>query len=138
MKFPQKIKVYGDLSFRGKCPHESAEQITLFNVVRKNYPKIGLIATHIRNEGKRSYSQAAKQKAEGMTKGAPDVMIPGNPSFVCEIKRLDHTKSKWQDGQQEYLVAAQENGSFVCVALGYKAALEAIEEWIDTNTTNNG
>ena len=138
MKFPPQIKVYGDLSFRGKCPHESADQITFFNNVRKIHPKIGLIATHIRNEGKRSFSQAARQKAEGMTKGAPDVIIPGNPSFVCEIKRLDHTKSRWQDGQQEYLIAAQEMGSFVCVALGYEAALEALEEWITTHMTNNG
>jgi hypothetical protein len=132
MKFPPGIALYGDPTYRGECARESAEQITFFNVVRKSYPKIGLIATHIRNEGKRSYSQAAKQKAEGMTKGAPDVIIPGNPSFVCEIKRLDHTQSRWKDGQQAYLIAAQETGSFVCVALGYEAALNALDEWLKT------
>ena len=64
-----------------------------------------------------------------MTEGASDVIIPGCPAFVCELKRQDHTKSKWQKGQLDYLENCQKNGAFVCVAFGYKAALEAIEEW---------
>ena len=74
--------------------------------------------------------QAARHKAEGMTKGAPDVMIPGNPAFVCEIKRRDHTKSRWQDGQEDYLVTAKELGAFVCVALGADAAVNAFHDYL--------
>jgi hypothetical protein len=69
--------------------------------------------------------QVAREKAEGMTKGASDVIIVANPAFVCEIKRRDHTKSAWQDGQIEFLKAAQELGAFVCIALGADAATEA-------------
>jgi len=64
-----------------------------------------------------------------MTKGASDIVIPGCPSFVCELKRQDHTQSKWQDGQEEYLVSAAKGGSFVCVALGAVAAWEAFKMW---------
>ena len=64
-----------------------------------------------------------------MTPGASDIIIPGNPSFVCELKRRDHTKSTWQPKQLEYLEAAKENGSFVCVALGWEAAWDALENW---------
>lgn len=131
MKFPDWLTVYGDTDYRNKkCPPESAEQITFFNQVRAQYPDTyGVIATHIRNEGKRTYQQAARHKSEGMTEGASDILIPGNPAFVCEMKRQDHTLCKWQKGQQRYLQAAQNNGAFVCVALGWEAAMEALEDW---------
>lgn len=138
MKFQEKIRVYGDQSFRGVCPTETAEQITFFNIVRRDYPFIGKIATHIRNEGVRTHNQAIRQKAEGLTPGASDIVIPGCPAFVCELKRQDHTKSRWQDGQIEYLLQAQQNGAFVCVALGYKAAIEALEDWLCIRTIKNG
>ena len=132
MKFPNWLNIYGDISFRGDCPSETAEAVTFFAKIRREYPdSYGLIATHIRNEGKRTFQQTMKQQSEGMTKGAPDIIIPGNPTFICELKRQDHTKSKFQDGQLEYLEAAQNAGAFVCVALGYKAAYEAFICWKD-------
>ena len=132
MKFPPWLKVYGNTAYRGDCPSETLEAITFFAQLRREYPDTyGLIATHIRNEGKRSFNQVSKQKAEGMTKGAPDIIIPGCPAFICELKRKDHTKSSWQDGQQEYLLAAKKEGAFVCVALGYEAVFQALLAWSD-------
>ena len=131
MKFPDKIDVYGDKSFRGKCATESLEQVTFFARLRREYPNSwGAIAFHPRNEGIRSIMKLKIEKAEGMVKGASDIIIPGAPAFVCELKRRDHTKSTWQDGQQEYLYAAQAAGAFVCVALGYKAAEEAFRRYL--------
>lgn len=131
MKIPDWLPVFGDQGYRNKkCPTETAEQVTFFNTLRREYPELGKIALHIRNEGKRTVQQAMRQKAEGMVTGASDIVIPGCPAFVCELKRADHTQSRWQDGQIEYLEAAKNNGAFVCVALGHKAALEALKEWI--------
>jgi hypothetical protein len=131
MKFPPWLKVYGDTSYRGECPSETLEAITFFAQLRREYPDTyGLIATHIRNEGKRSWEQVARQKAEGMTKGAPDIIIPTRRAFVCEMKRRDHTKSKWQPMQLEYLKTAHDAGAFVCVALGYDAAYSAFQDSI--------
>ena len=130
MKFPDWLNVYGDVKFRGKCPNESVELVTFFGKLRSEYSEdFGIIATHIRNEGVRTYQQANWQKAEGMTKGAPDIIIPGEVTFVCEMKRQDHTKSKFQDGQLTYLEIAHNKGAFVCVALGYEAAWEAFQDW---------
>ena len=127
------FSVYGDASFRGNCPKESLEQITFFNWLRTEYPNTwGALALHPRNEQQLRGGQhrgMIRQKAEGMTPGASDIVIPGAPAFVCELKRLDHTKSKWQEGQVEYLAAAQAAGCFVCVALGHKAAIEAFDAW---------
>ena len=130
MKFNSEIKVFGDLSFRGNCPPESAEQITFFNTLRRDFPELGRIAIHPRNEGKRTVQQTQRQKAEGMTPGAADIIIPSNPAFVCELKRKDHTKCAWQPNQLDYLQAAIDAGAFVCVALGHEAALEALDEWM--------
>lgn len=126
MKFPDWLPVFGDLKYRNKkCPTEDAELITFINEVRPIEPTV----LHIKNEGKRHYTQAQKDKAKGLNPGASDIMIPGCPAFVCEMKRQDHTICHWQDGQIEYLEKSKLNGAFVCVALGYKAALEAYKKW---------
>ena len=124
--------MYGSMDYRdSRCPSEALEQVTFFAKLRREYPdSYGLTAIHPRNEGKRSHAQTMIQKSEGMTPGAADIVIPGCPAFVCELKRRDHTKSRWQDGQVEYLEAAQKAGAFVCVALGCDAAWEAFGEWI--------
>jgi len=132
MKLPSDIPVYGDQTYRGQCPTENAEQVTFFARIRKKYPDTwGKIAFHPRNEGKRTHFQAAHQASEGMTSGTPDVVIPGAPAFVCELKRRDHTQSIWQKGQQDYLRTAQTMGAFACIALGVDAAESAFNEYLE-------
>jgi hypothetical protein len=131
MKMPAGIIVFGDQDYRGVCPPESAEQITFFARLRREYPQTwGALAIHPRNEGKRHHAQTMKQKSEGMTAGSSDIVIPARIAFVCELKRRDHTKSAWQKEQVQYLLAAKEAGAFACVALGYEAAWDALLTWI--------
>lgn len=127
--------IFGDVDFRGKCPTEAMEQITFFGRLRYSYHDTwGRLALHPRNEGLKTggqFSVVSRHKAEGMTPGAADVIIPGGRGgFVCELKRRDRTQSTWQYGQIEYLESAQNAGAFVCVALGCDAAWEAFCEWI--------
>lgn len=133
MKFPEWLTVWGDQEYRGDCPLEGAEQATFFAQLRKHYPDTyGRLALHPKNEGKRrgaQFAQLARDKALGMTKSAPDVVLPGAPALLIEIKRRDHTKSKWQDGQVEYLETAQQLGCVVAVALGWQGAMAAFENW---------
>lgn len=128
------VPIYGDTKYRGKCPSEGMEQMSFFNRIRREFPtSYGLIALHPRNEGLKIGGQLAaviKHKAEGMTKGAADIIVPGCPTFICEMKRQDHSQSKWQDGQREYLEASQEAGAFACVALGASAAWDAFNHWM--------
>lgn len=131
MKLPNDISVYGDVRFRGDCPSETLEQVTFFARLRRQYPASwGAIAVHIRNEGKRHKFQAAQEKSEGMVTGAPDIIIPGRRTFICELKRRDHTKSTLGKDQLAYLLVAQEAGAFVCVALGADSAMEAFVECV--------
>ena len=133
MKLDVPFPIYGDVTFRGRCPREDVEQVTFFNRLRAEHTAtLGLLAIHPRNEGLRQRGQigaVAKHRAEGMSKGAADIIIPGRPAFVCELKRRDHTQSEWQDGQMDYLTAAYMSGAFTCVALGADAAWQALRDW---------
>lgn len=140
MLFPEWLSVYGDPDFRGKCPLEEAEQITFFNKLRREYPEsYGLLALHPKNESKRKgaqFRQLDRDKSLGMSIGASDIILPGNPAFVVEMKRKDHTQCRWQPKQLEYLEAAHSAGCFVGVALGWEAAWEAFNEWLSNHQSN--
>lgn len=131
---PPGVRVYGG-DFRGPCPVEAMEQATFFNRIRRDYPDAwGALAMHPRNEQLLrggQFGAVARHRAEGMTKGAADIIVPGAPAFVCELKRQDRTKSAWQDGQREYLAAAAGAGCFACVAFGWQEAWRAFGEWLD-------
>ena len=134
------VRIYGDVTYRGACPPEVSEQITFFNQLRKRFPLIASIALHPRNEALLKggqFSAIRRHRAEGMSPGAADIIIPGCPAFVCELKRQDHTKSAWQEGQQNYLASAASLGAFACVALGADAALTAANEWAKKINTEN-
>lgn len=131
MRFPTWLPVYGDKKYRGKCLKEETEQINFFSWLHLNHPDLHRLAIHPKVESKRGWVMAEIDKKTGaMNKGASDVVIPGCPSFVCEIKRRDHTQSQWQKGQRDYLFSAHCAGSFVCVALGAEGAKLAINDYL--------
>ncbi len=130
------ITIDGNLKYRDKkCPKETAEQRTFVNRVREKYPKTyGRIIVHPENEGKLingQFSAINKSRAMGQTKGASDIIIPGIPAFVCEIKRQDSTLNKPTQEQIEYLDAAQKCGAFVCIAYGCDAAWKAFLDYVE-------
>lgn len=134
LTLPPGVRLFGDPTYRGKCPREVIEQVSVINRIRQEYPTTwGLLAFHPRNEQlleRGQFSSVIKHKAEGMTAGFADLVVVGCPAFVCEIKRRDHTLSTWQPGQREHLEAAANAGAFACVALGAVAAYTAFEEWL--------
>ncbi len=122
------ITIIGDESFRGVCPLESSEQVSLLALLKKEMPELAEIAVHVRNEGKRTKHQAHRQKQEGLNTGASDIIIPCNPPIVIELKRRDHTKSSISAKQIAYLARAQKLGARACAALGAVAAMDFIRE----------
>lgn len=136
MKIPENIPVFGDTEYRGKCPKESIEQITFVNELRRSYPHTyGRLLVHVKNESKRSGKQfweLERDKAMGFSPGCPDIIIPSDICLLMELKRKDHTQSRLEEDQINYLLAAQSNGAFSCVALGYTGAMQAFNAWIKT------
>lgn len=135
------IKIYGNLEYRDKqCPLEAAEQMTFVNRVRREFPDThGRTLFHAKNEGKLikgQFQSITKDKAMGMVTGCVDIHDHGSPSFCMELKRKDPTLSSISNEQINYLLAAQNNGSFVCLALGHEAAWEAFNDWRKLNDEN--
>lgn len=125
------VPYYGG-EFKGKCPLEKVEQISVVNKIRQEYPETwGRLLVHVRNEDEAASAQAMRRrKLEGLVTGASDLQIPGCPSFVCEMKRCDPAKSSISDDQLTYLTAAQAAGAYACIAFGAIAAWEAFQHWI--------
>lgn len=124
------LVVYGDPAWRGKCPLEAAEAVSFFCQLRAEFPELAKVATHIRNEGKRTKRQGYQHQQEGMNTGASDVIIPVCPPIVMEMKRRDHTLSSISKEQVDYLVAAASGGAFTGVALGAAGAMEMVRAWV--------
>lgn len=122
------IPTYGTKTDNAKS--EQYEMASFFNMLRKEHPKYAAIALHIRNEGQRTHGQVQRVRYEGgFVKGASDIVIPGSPAFVCEMKSQSKT-ARVSPEQMAYLTAAQEAGAFVAIAFGAQAAWEAFEAWI--------
>jgi len=130
---PNYIPIFGDMDFRGECANETAELIGFFKLLEREYPSMHAIATHVRNEGKRSKFQGYKQQQEGMNTGASDIIIPCSPPIVIELKRRNHTLSAISGKQVSYLSSAHIYGAFACVALGAVGAMEAVRSWHSIN-----
>lgn len=131
MKFPTGIPVFGDATFRGECRPERAEQIEFMSWLKFNHPDYRKLVIHHKNEGKRTFKQVAYESADGsINAGVSDIVIPGNPAFVIELKRLDHTKSRLTSDEESYLHLAMRSGCFAGIALGCRGLKEAFEKWI--------
>ena len=121
-------KTYGQQE-KGVHPSEAAEMTTFFNQLRKHYPEYYAIALHVRNENDGDYKKTNKSKLEGgFVKGASDIVIIGNPTFVCEMKAINKG-SRLSKEQIDFLNSSAENGAFACVAYGWQATMQAFEEW---------
>ena len=124
------LVVYGDPNWRGKCPMEAAEAVSFFCQLRAEFPELAKVATHIRNEGKRTKRQGYQHQQEGMNTGASDVIVPVCPPIVMEMKRRDHTLSSISKEQVDYLAAAAGLGAFTGVALGAAGAMVMVRTWV--------
>ena len=125
------IKHYG-IQQTGKQPSEAAEMTTFFNQLQKRYPEIHALALHVRNEGKRDHKDTNIMKMQGgFIKGAPDIVIMGKPTFLCEMKSKS-TKAVVSKDQLKFLENADKRGCFSCVAYGWEAAIQAVEDWMKT------
>lgn len=132
MRFPSWLQVFGDRSFRGRCPHEETEQMNFFAMLRLHHPDLARLAIHPKNEGNRNWMRQQMDYKKGeVNPGASDVIIPGCPAMVAEIKRQDHTQSRWENGQIDYLEKSLSAGCFVFVGLGADGMMEGVKAYIN-------
>jgi hypothetical protein len=142
------IEIVGDAGFRGDCKQEDADLASFFAWVRFTYPQYVNFIFHAETEfnptSATSYAYHAKSKAKGRLDGIADIIcLPiskGAPAFMCELKRVDISKSLTSKKRKEHfykqiliLSSQQEAGNIAIVALGFESAkyafIEYVEKW---------
>lgn len=116
-------------------PREGMEQATLFNWAKMQswkYPELDLMY-HIPNGGKRSASEAARFKAEGVKSGVPDIFLPvprgGKHGLYIEMKR--QKGGSVSDNQEDWIGKLREQGYQVEVCKGWEAASKVIVSYLE-------
>lgn len=124
------IRTY-DSGYRGACRTERAEQIDCISWVDHNFPERSTLLFHPANEAKGTASHHALRKKEGVRGGVSDIIDLNNtPSFICELKRKDRTKSALSPTQKTFTAAADAAGHFVCVCYGFEQFKLAYNDYI--------
>ena len=116
-------------------PTEDTEQAHIFAWAAwasGKYPELDLMH-HIPNGGKRSKSEAARFKAQGVKAGVPDIFLPcargGYHGLYIELKR---TKGgKLSAVQKEWIDALRGQDYKVIVCYGFDEAREVIISYLE-------
>ena len=94
MKIPQNITIFGDTEFRGVCPTEGAELMTLVStVLMQKYP--GVILIH---QKKNWYAHGGRQaliSQLGRLMLLPDIVLTGYSNMCClfiELRQRSYQK----------------------------------------------
>lgn len=113
---------------------ESSEQQALFRWAEfqsGRYPELQLLY-HIPNGGKRSKSEAARFRAEGVKAGVPDLCLPvarcGCHGLYIEMKREDGRVS---ENQSRWLHDLMKQGYMTGVCYSCEAAMELLIKYLN-------
>ena len=104
---------------------EHSEQVGFVNWFRAKYPKVLIFA--IPNGEKRSISVATRLKAEGVTRGIPDLYIPSCNLWV-EMKRA--TGGRLSPDQKKVIEYLRSVGHTVIVGKGAGDASKQVLEFL--------
>ena len=100
---------------------EHLEQVRLVSWFRRQYPDTRILA--IPNGGIRSASQGASLKAEGVSAGVPDLVVPAWSLWI-EMKR--EAGGTVSPAQRDWIAYLQGIGHQVIVGRGFEDAREQI------------
>lgn len=110
--------------------HEEDEQADIAALL----DRLGILWTHVPNEGKRHIATAMKLKRQGVKAGFPDVCIfdrppkyPEAPGSVIEMKRVKG--GTVSDEQKHWLEQLKARGWKTGVAHGANEAERLLREW---------
>ena len=106
-------------------PSEHQEQRTFVQWFRRAYPEVRIFA--IPNGGARSPSVACKLKAEGVSRGVPDLFIPAWNLFI-EMKRIKG--GQLSDAQKDWIAYLKNIGYSVIIGKGFEGAKGEVETWL--------
>ena len=96
----------------------------------------GIPVFHIPNEGKRTKGTGGRLKAQGLSHGVPDLMIPvpsgGKHGLFIEMKRPKPMGKRPTDAQLKWLERLNKNGYLAVVCYGQDEAKETLKTYFGT------
>ena len=130
---PENYHVF-DSGYRGNCNYEDDDAASFYLWVALHHPKVNIF--HVANES--GFSSSAghieKRRRKGVRQGVSDYIIltpsRGYGFAVIESKRRDRTKSKWQEGQREFLNQCSSDGGFAAVCYGLEEMKKAFNFYL--------
>lgn len=116
-------------------PTEGEEQATLFSwasMMSHKRPELQLLF-HIPNGGRRSKSEAARFKAEGVKPGVPDLFLPvaRGPYHGLFIELKRQKGGTISPAQHRWGRSLTAQGFLATVCYGWKDAAALIEDYLD-------
>lgn len=143
------IQIYGDIKFRGDCRQEDPELAFMFQYLKNKYPQYESLMFHVPNEwspiGGSSYAHYNIMISKGYKPRIADfICLPvssNHPAFVCEMKRLDISKSLNSKDRKKHFIeqlmlleSQKQHGAFACIALGGDNGIKAFEKYLEEYT----
>lgn len=117
------IPVIGKNLPKPKMKSEHLEQVEFVQWMRRTHPQHRVFA--IPNGGLRHTAVAMQMKAEGVTAGVPDLMVPSLKAFI-EMKRVKGSQISVE--QSDWLTYLKSVGYHAKVCKGKDEAIEFIKE----------
>lgn len=121
-----------------KSRKEDVESIDFFSHAKYKYPELGRLLFHVANESASAPQYRRKIAQMGVTSGVADYVLLKSvgpyPYAVIELKRARKTDSSVKPEQTEFLTQCMDEGAFVAICYGYKAALYALELYLYNKT----
>jgi hypothetical protein len=100
---------------------EHLEQVRLVSWFRKTYPDTRILA--IPNGGIRSASAGASLKAEGVSAGVPDLVVP---EWLLWIEMKRETGGTVSPAQRDWISYLKSIGHLVIIGMGFEDAKQQI------------
>lgn len=95
------------------------------------YPELELLH-HVPNGGKRSKSEAAALKRQGVKTGVPDLVLPvarcGFHGLYIELKAPG---GKLEQSQIDFLQKVEKQGYLALVCVGWQAAVQVLSDYLE-------
>ncbi len=117
---------------------ESQEQQALFRWREFNLgsmPELELLYK-ITNEGKRSVSEGARYKREGMKAGMPDIHLPvARGGYHCLYIELKVGDNKPSERQKACIESLRKQDNCVCICYGWVEAAAIIKNYLKCSGT---
>lgn len=115
---------------RMQCSSEHTEMVALARWL----DFVGVLWAHPANEGKRSWRNGARLKAEGLRKGLPDVLVfspppslKGAKGMAIELKR--ERGGKVSEDQRRWLIELAAIGWVAIIARGAREAIAELQKY---------